>query len=128
MNLLAKVNTGWNWTNSVLAVAAGALIPLMMLVICGDVLMRYFFNRPMTWVLETAEYMLLWMTFLGAIWLLEKEGHVRMDLVLNRLKPENQALLNAITSILGVIACFAIAFYKKHLCQIMATGPAPGSG
>jgi TRAP-type C4-dicarboxylate transport system permease small subunit len=54
---------------------------------------------------------MLYVTFLGAAWLLKEEGHVRVDILLVLLKPKSGALLNSITSILGVIACSVLAFY-----------------
>ena len=65
----------------------------------------------MVWVVETAEYSLLYMTFLGTAWVLKREGHVKMDLVLNRLKPGIQAILNIITSISGAVITLVVAWY-----------------
>ena len=45
--------------------------------------MRYFLNRPLVWVLELTEYALLWVTFLGAAWLLRQGGHVQVDVIVD---------------------------------------------
>ena len=45
--------------------------------------MRYFFNRPLIWVVELTEYGLLYVTFLGAAWLLRQGGHVQVDILIN---------------------------------------------
>jgi len=79
--------------------------------IWADVIWRYFLNRPLKGVTELAGYSLLYITFLGAAWLLKKEGHVKMDIVLNQLMPKNQALINAITSILVAICCLCATWY-----------------
>jgi TRAP-type C4-dicarboxylate transport system permease small subunit len=86
-----------------LASLAGGLILFMMLSICIDVVLRYFLNRPLTWGVEISEYILLWSTLLSVAWVLKIEGHVKIDLVVNRLNPRNQCLVNTITSILGAI-------------------------
>ena len=78
---------------------------------CTEIFMRYFFNRPQIWSVEVTEYAMLYITFLGASWLLREEGHVRIDLLVTFLKPKSQALLNSITSILGGIVCSALVFY-----------------
>jgi C4-dicarboxylate transporter DctQ subunit len=93
------------------AFLAGALITFVMVSIASDVVMRYFFGHPQIWVLETAEISLLYMTFLASAWVLKKEGHVRMDLLLNRLNPGSQALWNGITSIFGSVVCFIMTWY-----------------
>jgi TRAP-type C4-dicarboxylate transport system permease small subunit len=60
---------------------------------------------------EVTEYAMLYITFLGASWLLREEGHVRVDILILLLKPESQALLSSLTSILGVIVCSVLVFY-----------------
>jgi len=94
-----------------LASLAGGLILFMMLSICIDVVLRYFLNRPLTWGVEISEYILLWSTLLSVAWVLKIEGHVKIDLVVNRLNPRNQCLVNTITSILGAITCLVLLWY-----------------
>ena len=57
----------------------------------------------------------MFLTLLGATWLLKLEGHVKMDLLVNQLNPRTQALLNIITSILGAIICLVIAWYGTEV-------------
>jgi TRAP-type C4-dicarboxylate transport system permease small subunit len=78
---------------------------------CIELFMRYFFNRPQIWAVEVTEYTMLYITFLGAAWLLREEGHVKIDLLLSFLAPRSQAFLNSITSLLGAVVCSVIAFY-----------------
>jgi TRAP-type C4-dicarboxylate transport system permease small subunit len=44
-------------------------------------------------------------------WVLKIEGHVKIDLVVNRLNPRNQCVVNSITSILGAITCLVLLWY-----------------
>jgi TRAP-type C4-dicarboxylate transport system permease small subunit len=71
------------------AAAAGATLLFvgMTLAICAEVLLRYGFNSPIRWVVELSEYALLWITFLGAAWVLRNGGHVRVDILLQYLSP-----------------------------------------
>ena len=94
-----------------LAWLGGILIILTMFGVCIDVVLRYFFSRPIFWMVEVTAYSLLYITFLGAAWLLKREGHVKMDLVLTRLKPRAQATLNVITSIFGIIICLVLVWW-----------------
>ena len=98
---------------SALAGTAGVLIPLLVVVTVWGIAARYLFDRPQPWVVEVAEYMLLYITFLGGAWLLRKDGHVRMDLLLNQLRPRTQALLHTITSFAGCIGCLALTWYTS---------------
>jgi C4-dicarboxylate transporter DctQ subunit len=69
--------------------AAGAtlLFVAITVAICAEVLLRYGFNSPIRWVVELSEYALLWITFLGAAYVLRHGGHVRVDILLQYLSP-----------------------------------------
>ncbi len=87
------------------------IVFFMMLGIVADVTLRHFWNLPIPWMLEVTEYGVLWITFLVAAWLLRSEGHVKMDLVVNRLKLRTQSLVNIITSVFGTIAVLVVTWY-----------------
>lgn len=91
--------------------AAAVLVFLSWCVVCLEVVMRHFLDQPQVWVVEVVEYMILYSLFLGTAWLLREEEHVKVDFVLDRLKPEIQALLTAITSILGAVGCLVLVWY-----------------
>lgn len=91
------------------AAIAGLIFLFMMVAVCVDVIMRYWFQSPMGWVVEVCEYLLLYVTFLGAAWLLRRHGHVRVDLVYFYLSDKSIARLKFITAIAGTVAC-AILF------------------
>lgn len=91
---------------------ACALLIFIMLAVCAEIVMRYFLNAPILWVVEISEVILLYITFLGAAWLLRREGHVRIDMLLTRLPPKPQVLLNIITSTIGVLMWLALTWYS----------------
>ncbi|MFC1956196.1 TRAP transporter small permease [Chloroflexota bacterium] len=101
--------------NTFLAAIATVLLALLMLSITYAVVTRYFLNFTTIGLFEIWEYSLLYITFLGAAWLLTKEGHVSVDVVLNQLKPKAQAVLNTITSLIGAVVCFVLAWYGTSM-------------
>ena len=111
MRLLRKLGHIFDNAVDCLAYLAAALLIYIMLLISVEIVSRYLVGRSILWTVETTEYALLYLTFLGAGWLLRREGHVRMDLVLVRLNPRAQAIVNGITSILGAITCLVIVWY-----------------
>ena len=94
-----------------LSVFTKVLVILVMLVVCADVFLRYFFNSPMFWVLESTQFSLVFITFLAAAWVLKNDGHVRMDIVINRFSQRTQDRINIATSILCALACLVVTFY-----------------
>lgn len=98
-----------------LAVCASVLIFFIMCAVCYEVVARYFFNSPTTWVVEICSIILLFTPFLVASWVLRKDGHVKMDLILDQFDQKNQALIRAITSVVASIACIILVYYGAKL-------------
>lgn len=112
MKLQTKVSAIFDRTSNLLAFFGASLIIFIMLAVGTEVAVRQFLGSSVRGLLEITEYALLYITFSGAAWLLKREGHVKMDLILNRLRPRAQALLNIITSIFGVFTCFVLTWYS----------------
>jgi len=85
---------------------AGLICILIMLIFTYEVIMRYLFDKPTYWGHDIATLSLLFLTPIAAAWVLKREGHVRVEVILVKLKERNRALLNCITSLLAFIACF----------------------
>ena len=114
MNLRTKCSRVFDGSNSVLAVMGAVILVLVMLSVCYNVFTRYFLHFTTAGMFEIWEYSLLYMTMLGAAWLLKKEGHVSVDIVLTHLKPRAQAMVNIITSLLGALMFLALAWYGSE--------------
>jgi len=115
MKLATKVTAIFERTLDLLGAFAGVLVAFLMIGVCVDVCMRYFLNRPLFWMIEVTQYALVFILFLGAAWLLRKEGHVVMDILISRLGQKSQNLANVITSTLGAIVCFIITWYAARV-------------
>lgn len=115
MKLLTKSGIIFNRVISAGIILAGVLLVFVMLSVNAEVVMRYFMKTPLVWVVEVSETLLLFITFLGAAWVLKKEGHVKMDIVLNRLKPRAQVVVNVTTSILSIIAVLLFVWYGTQV-------------
>jgi C4-dicarboxylate transporter DctQ subunit len=47
-----------------------------------QVVLRYIFNSPLTWVEEVGRYLFIWITFLGAAVAFARDTHIRVDAVI----------------------------------------------
>ena len=90
---------------------AGVLLCFAIISVSVDVILRFFFNIAQVWVLEIAEYILLFVVFLGAAWVQKEEGHVKLDILVDRLGMQTQNIINVIVSILGAITTFIYTWY-----------------
>ncbi len=111
VNLLKNIAVVFDRIVDLLVYVTIGLLIFAWLSVCLEIVMRYFLNRPLVWVIEISEYILLFITFLGATWLLKKEGHVAIDVVLTKLDPRTAAIVNIVTSLLGAASCLALAWY-----------------
>ena len=62
-------------------------------------------------MIEIAEYLLIFIPFAVGAWVLKREGHVKMDLILNLLNQRTQSIFNMVTSFVGAIVCFILTYY-----------------
>ncbi len=106
--LFDKINSLFLWFVSIL-LAAGWLA------VCYEVFIRYFFNKSTTWSLELNENVLVFITYLGAAWVLKRNGHVRIDLVVRWLPEKAESIVNCISSILCAAACLVITWYGAQV-------------
>ncbi|MDB4444544.1 TRAP transporter small permease [bacterium] len=107
-----KGRSAFDFTLNLFALLAILIIIFVLISVCLAVFMRYFLRNPMGWVVQTSQYSLVFVTFLGAAWALKRERHVTMDLITNMLSPGKKAMLGLITSTIGTIICLVITFYS----------------
>ena len=63
------------------------LLALMVVLVFGNVVLRYGFNSGITMSEEVSRWMFVWLTFLGAIVALKEHGHLGSDMLVSRLPP-----------------------------------------
>lgn len=98
----------WNNLLNIFVFLAGILLWGQMIIVNIEVVSRYL-GKPTTWVSEISSILILWIPFIVAAWVLKRDGHVRMDLIMKRVSQESQAILNFITSMLGVLVMLIIS-------------------
>jgi len=87
------------------AVLGAGLLSMIAAIICFEVLIRWLGGASQLWVIEVSEYALLFITFLGAPYLLEKNLHVVMDLVYDSLSGRWRLLLQLMNATIGFALC-----------------------
>ena len=90
---------------SLLMAISCVILAFVALSVCLEVILRYFFNRPQIWVIEFSEYALLYITFLGAAWVLKSEGHVTVDMAFSLMSDKGRA----VCSMASYMICFLVS-------------------
>jgi TRAP-type C4-dicarboxylate transport system permease small subunit len=94
---------------------AGGLLMFVTIGTCVDVLLRYSFNRPISWMLELTEYAMLYIPFLGAAFVLKEDGHIRIDLVITFLSERSRGWLNVVTSFVGGVVMLTYTWFGAQV-------------
>jgi len=98
-----------------LALLGCAVIFLMTLMICADVLLRNVRIVPgvhgIAWANEVSEAMLYLVTMLTAPWLLRQGQHIRVDILLRAVPARLGWYFEWIADTLGLACCVVIAWY-----------------
>jgi TRAP-type C4-dicarboxylate transport system permease small subunit len=102
-------------TITIMMIVSAIVVLLDALFVTIDVLMRYAFSITYIGIFELTEYSLLWMTFMGAAYIMRNNGHVRVDAVTNLLNPKNGAILNIIASVISLFILMVVTFYSAKL-------------
>ena len=108
---LIKLRRVFDRILDVFAALAALLLIVMMLAVSIKIFFRYSLQTAIIGVDELSEVALIYLTFLGAAWLLRREGHVSIDMLFIRLRPKNQANLMILTSILGAILSLVLVIF-----------------
>jgi TRAP-type C4-dicarboxylate transport system permease small subunit len=102
-----------------LALLACALLFLMMLMICADVLLRNMALIPgmrgIPGSNELSEAMLFLITMLSAPWLLRRGQHIRVDIVLRAIPKKLAWYCEWACDGLALACCAVMVFYGTHM-------------
>ena len=97
--------------NQVLAAIACTMLVLITLAICWEIVARWTFNLNNPWLVELSEITLLYVTFLGAAWVLGNDKHVTIDLIIERISGVTQRWLHLALSLLAAVTCFTLVWF-----------------
>ena len=88
-----------------------ACLALMVVMVFGNVVLRYGFNSGITISEELSRWLFVWMTFLGAVVAIRRHAHLGTDTLVSRLPRA------------GKKACYVLAhLLMVALCVLMAQG------
>ncbi len=90
---------------SVLLVAA---LALMVVLVFGNVVLRYGFNSGFTVSEELSRWLFVWMTFLGAIVAMHERGHLGTDSLILRLPVGGKKLCLGASYVVMLFCCWLI--------------------
>ncbi len=75
----------------------------LVLLICLDVLFRYFFSFSKNWILELEWHMFSLVFLLGSAYALQYDKHVRVDVFYQKFSDKTKAIINLVGTVVFLI-------------------------
>ena len=106
-----------------IAYLLAAIMTAMVVLVFGNVFMRYVFNSGFTISEELSRWLFVWMTFLGAVVALRENGHLGTDFLVGRLNPLGKRIFMGLSLLLMLFCCWLIfkGSYEQMLVNLDST-------
>jgi TRAP-type C4-dicarboxylate transport system permease small subunit len=91
-----------------LGIAMVACLAVMVVLVFGNVVMRYGFNSGFTLSEELSRWLFVWMTFLGAVVAVHERAHLGTDTLVSRLPVAGKKLCLGATYLLMLYLCWLL--------------------
>ena len=93
-----------------LETAIGLILAVMVVLVFGNVVLRYGFNSGIAISEEVARYLFIWLTFIGAVIALHEHAHLGVDSLLRAL-PRKGRVACVVASDLLMLATAVLLFH-----------------
>ena len=108
--------------------AIAILLAVMVVLVFGNVVMRYALNSGITVSEELSRWLFVWMTFLGAIVAIKEHGHLGTDMLVSRLGRTGKKVCLAIGQVMMLHATWLLFSGSLAQARINLDVEAPVTG
>ena len=95
------------------------LLAAMTVIVCWAVFTRYVLNSSLVWYDEFASYLLVWLTFYGAVVADYQRRHINFDLLVNKLAPPARRAVDIVGELAVLGFQFVLCYYGWILTERM---------
>lgn len=106
--------------------AASLLFVLTVIISFYEVVMRYLFNSPTTWVHETASFLGGILFVLGGSYALATNRHVRVVLIYDSVSEKTKKILNVFHHLMGMLFTSLMIYASYHMMTSSWLSPLGG--
>jgi len=108
--------------------AIAAALALMVVLVFGNVVLRYAFNSGITVSEEVSRWLFVWMTFLGAVVALKEHAHLGTDVLVSRLGIAGRKTCLVAGHVMMLYACWLVFSGSLEQTRINWDVQAPVTG
>ena len=113
---------------AVLDFICAALLAIMVVLVFGNVVLRYGFNSGIVMSEELSRWLFVWLTFLGAIVALRRHAHLGTDVLVSRLPVAGRKLCALVAQVLMLYVTWLLFRGSLEQARLNADVAAPVSG
>ncbi len=122
--LARVVDLGFQGIEAVLV----AVLAIMVTMVFGNVVLRYGFNSGILVSEEISRVLFVWLTFLGAVPVMRKHGHLGVEMLVGVLPPAGRRACRSVCDVLIIGCCVVFGWGAYEQTLLNATNFAPVSG
>ncbi len=116
--MMSQLRTLIEKSNRTLGIVSGMGILVMGLILAYEVVCRYVFDSPTIWTQEISIYLFMWTMLAASSYTLQTNKHVRVDLVLDLLRPRPRKVLDGVTGIIGMVYCAIVTAQAYQMLML----------
>jgi TRAP-type C4-dicarboxylate transport system permease small subunit len=91
----------------------------IILMVFANVVGRYFFRSPLHWSDELAQYLFLWLSYLGALAALMKGRHYSVTLLIDALPKQFAIAVKAVSHVVVIVIFAILIWYGWKLVSVL---------
>ena len=118
LDLLEKVQ------KTILAVT----VPVMVLVMLYQVVLRYVFSNSNSWSEELVRYLFILDVMLAASIAVRRNSHLQIDVLINCFSPKLKRIFTIAATLAGIVFLALLFWYSLDLCMTATSNVSPGLG
>jgi len=105
-----------------------AILGLMVVLVFGNVVLRYGFNSGITFSEEVSRFLFVWMVFLGSVLMLRDNGHLGVHTLTSQLPLAGKKVCKLLGDLLTLACCVLLSFGAWQVIGLNLANIAPISG
>ena len=113
---------------TVLKALMALFLAIMVVLVFGNVVLRYAFNSGITVSEEVSRWLFVWLTFLGAVVAMREHGHLGTEALVSRLSTRGRKVCLVIGYVLMLGCCWLLFSGSLEQTKINWDNTAPSSG
>ncbi|MDO4689712.1 MAG: TRAP transporter small permease [Fusobacterium sp.] len=112
---MKKKNKIVNFLDSLEEIVLVIMFALMVLVIFGQVIMRYVFNNSLSWSEELGKFLFVWISWIGISIGAKRKEHIKITMFVDKCSPRNALICEILSEAVVFGICAVTAYYGMEL-------------